>query len=84
MSGVDSTMTWADMVVVYAKYTYDREVWQGQPTLEFIVSSGDSNPVSNVLKYLKDTRYGAGLTDDQLDLASFTTAIGQCDETITG
>ena len=41
------------MVVVYARYTYDREVYQGEPQIYALASSLDTT-LSNPVKALKD------------------------------
>jgi hypothetical protein len=77
-----STMRFEGMVAVYARYKYDREVYRGEPALEFIVNGVDSNPAAALELYLKDSRYGAGIPVSNINESSFDAAIYLCDENV--
>jgi hypothetical protein len=76
------TMRFEGMVAVYARYKYDREVYRGEPALEFIVNGVDSNPAAALELYLKDSRYGAGIPVSNINESSFDAAIYLCDENV--
>ena len=42
-----------------------------------------NNPVNVLVDYLRNPRYGKGLSNDVFDWASFKTAADQCDQTVT-
>lgn len=71
------------MLVVYARYEYDREVYQGEPQIYALSRSTDttlSNPALALKHYLSASEYGAGLSASQVDVVAASVL---CDELVT-
>ncbi len=63
-----------DTAYMVVRYKYNASVFRGLPKLTVDVwGIGETkNPVSNLLDYLQNTRYGAAIAAAQIDTASFT------------
>jgi hypothetical protein len=81
---------------LYIKLKYDAEVFpngipnvsakiRGKKLLDFRDSSTafSSNPALVIYDYLSDSRFGLGVSTDDIDTTSFTTLANICDEDIT-
>jgi hypothetical protein len=85
-----------NIAYLYAKCTYDRDVFaNGIPNLAAIIkgravydprttsTAYSNNAALCILDYLRDTRYGIGALDSEIDFASFSAAANICDETVS-
>jgi len=81
---------------IYAKLTYDQNVYSnGVPNLAAIVkgravydprsatTAYSNNAALCLLDYLRDSKYGIGAADAEIDFNSFITAANICDENVT-
>lgn len=81
---------------LYAKCTYDRDIFaNGIPNLSAIVqgravydprttsTAYSNNAALCILDYLRDSRYGIGALDSEIDFDSFSAAANICDENVT-
>lgn len=80
---------------LYAKLAYDRDVFSsGVPNLSAVVKGRavydprtsttvySNNAALCILDYVRDSRYGIGATDAEIDFDSFTVAANICDENV--
>lgn len=85
-----------NIAYIYARCTYDRDIFaNGIPNLAAIIkgravydprttsTAYSNNAALCILDYLRDTRYGIGALDSEIDFASFSAAANICDETVS-
>jgi hypothetical protein len=84
---------------VYFRFTYNEELFRsGLPEIEFLVSghaalidprtlttatAGSQNPAVILYSYLRNTRYGLGLTESDLHTTRWANAANTCDQSIS-
>lgn len=81
---------------VYAKLSYDQNVFSnGFPNLSAVIrgravydprtstTAYSNNAALCLLDYLRDSKYGIGAADSEIDFSSFITAANICDEDVT-
>jgi len=80
---------------VVIRYTYNKDVFQGEPQPQFIISGKKcydrrtattaitTNPIIILHDYLTSSRYGKGLSTSEIDYESFNSAADYCDELLT-
>ena len=91
------------LVVVPMRFEWNKEAWSRIPKVKFVVegkkvydprdqsTSYSTNPVLHLLDYLRNTRYGCGIPDSELDFTSgtndttgsFSVGANLCDADIT-
>lgn len=84
------------IAALYCKLTYDQEAYAtGLPNISAIVqgkrvydprtetTAFSRNPALCILDYLRNSDFGIGCDDDEIDFASFIAAANICDESVT-
>lgn len=73
-NGQKSAPVIRDTAYMVVRYKYNPALFRGLPKLSVDVwGIGETkNPVSNLLDYLQNSRYGAGISANQIDTTSFT------------
>lgn len=82
---------------VAASFVYDEDLFpQGVPTVTALVrgkklydprtttTAWSDNPALAILDYLRDTKYGVGVSDSNIDFTSFSNAANVCDQLVDG
>ena len=81
-NGWDVTYNMQGMVFAVLKIKYNPEKqFTGLPNLTFDISSNITNPAQALLDYMTSSRYGAGISPNDLDIASFFDWATYCDQT---
>ncbi len=79
------------------RFKYNADAFNGLPKIQFLIKGKQintvpngtasynysANPIYQIFDYLTSTRYGKGLPTSVIDTASFATAGGICDGTVT-
>jgi len=77
-----TAMKFSRVLAVYARFSYDSNIYQGEPQLYCIVNGKTSNPAAALRDYMTNDGYGVGLQN--IDTASFDYAEALCDEDVGG
>ncbi|MDA7807338.1 phage tail protein [bacterium] len=80
---ITATTSYENLVFAVFEIDYDAENGlTGLGEITYEITNSLTNPSNVLLDYCKNSVYGAGLTDDELDLPSFVTMFDHCAEQV--
>ena len=83
LSTIDSSTNYEDLVYAIFEVDYDAENGlTGLGQITYDITNSLTNPANVLLDYCQNDRYGAGLTNDELDVSSFDAMFDYCSEQV--